>query len=721
MAHRTESHRTTSLEKRPALIQRSEIIPLFNPDDPKRPFIMVRVRIEKGMLYIQSQERRLSLISKGARLKAEYDLKVIWVNDMLDDESGGMRNCFVVMAPEKSYILQAESHRAKIEWIQTTAIAISQALRFRGSYRPSAWKRLDDLQRWLGTREVDYTFQNGSERYKGAVYTGKWTAAMPHTCGTMKWPNGDVYKGEFDYGKFQGTGTMVWASDKQYRSYVGSWQGGAIEGHGEMTYVNRDMYTGWWHSGKRHGHGRMEYKGTHSVYIGAWKDDLRCGYGVFEDGQRHEKYIGMWSNDKYNGPGILITSQQTLYTCNFENGSMKSLNELASIPHDLKWDPLFQCSVIWLERQATFRTPPGGPAGTATPQERLHKLLQHTHSCPLLDDEPFESDEEDFEEGEEGDMTTSPVLERVCEKCHSYMGMEEECVSCKVQSWKATTHPIGMLIDYLTKCFVETYNGLGTHKYLLPYATAELNSLVFRLHETIRKYCPEVVTCDDSAHMSPARRISLLAPMPRHKLVRRAVSNNIAGKGEGGQLDPSWLYPVLLPHLYPTLFLMYRENHADEDRKLDSILDRFGTKTEEELARLFDIHSEYELWTTLREKSSGGFGSVFADAVVCFQKIGACATPIEKLLCVRTVCEEIAKVKEKFSGGGKDDVNPTTPPGMLAFVVIKARVHYLESERSYIHDFTGKTFLTSKYSYLLTLLQNCFDLMKSISIHSVSG
>lgn len=54
------------------------------------------------------------------------------------------------------------------------------------------------------------------------------------------------------------------------------------------------------------------------------------------------------------------------------------------------------------------------------------------------------------------------------------------------QSWKATTHPIGMLIDYLTKCFVETYNGLGTHKYLLPYATAELNSLVFRLHETIR-------------------------------------------------------------------------------------------------------------------------------------------------------------------------------------------------------------------------------------------
>ncbi|KAL5489432.1 hypothetical protein EMCRGX_G018524 [Ephydatia muelleri] len=518
---------------------------------------------------------------------------------------------------------------------------------------------------------------------------------MPHTCGTMKWPNGDVYKGEFEYGKFQGTGTMMWASDKQYQSYVGSWQGGMIEGHGEMMYVNRDIYTGWWHLGKRHGHGRMEYKGTQSVYIGAWKDDLRCGYGVFEDGKRHEKYIGMWSSDKYNGPGILITSQQTLYTCNFENGSMKSLNELASIPHDLKWDPLFQCSVIWLERQATFRTPPGGPLGVAPqgdgPQERLHQLLQRTSSCPLLD-EDCESGEEVFDEE---DIPTSPKLGRVCEKCHSYVGMEEEeCVSCKVQSWKATTHPIGMLIDYLTKCFVETYDGLGTNKYLLPYAIAELNSLVFRLHETIRKYCPEVVACDDFAHTSPARRISMLAPMPRHKLVRRAKSNNIASRGR---------------------------NHAEGDRKLDGIVERLGTKTEEELARLFGIHSEYELWTSLREKSSGGFGSVFAEAVECFQKIRTCATPIEKLLCVRTVCEEIAKVKERFSAREKDDEDPTTPPGMLAFVILKSKVHYLESEMSYVRDFTGKTFLSSKYSYLLTLLQNCFDLMKSISFHSVSG
>lgn len=81
----------------------------------------------------------------------------------------------------------------------------------------------------------------------------------------------------------------------------------------------------------------------------------------------------------------------------------------------------------------------------------------------------------------------------------------------------------------------------------------------------------------------------MLASMPRHKLVRRAISNNIASRGEG-QVDPSWLYPVLLPRLYPTLFIMYRENHAEGDRKLDGIVERLGTKTEEELARLFGIH-----------------------------------------------------------------------------------------------------------------------------------
>ena len=105
-----------------------------------------------------------------------------------------------------------------------------------------------------------------------------------------------------------------------------------------------------------------------------------------------------------------------------------------------------------------------------------------------------------------------------------------------------------------------------------------------------RKYCPEVVACDDTSHTAPSRRISLLAPSNKHKVVRRAVSNDVKEGGGQLQVDPSWLYPVLLPHLFPTLFGMYRVSHADEDRKLDGIVERLGTKTEEELTRLLHIH-----------------------------------------------------------------------------------------------------------------------------------
>ena len=43
----------------------------------------------------------------------------------------------------------------------------------------SSWNNLDDLQKWLMIREVEYTFQS-HERYKGATYHGKWNAGMPH-------------------------------------------------------------------------------------------------------------------------------------------------------------------------------------------------------------------------------------------------------------------------------------------------------------------------------------------------------------------------------------------------------------------------------------------------------------------------------------------------------------------------------------------------------------
>jgi len=43
----------------------------------------------------------------------------------------------------------------------------------------SSWTNLEDLQKWLTVREVQYQYHS-VEAYKGAVYMGKWHLGRPH-------------------------------------------------------------------------------------------------------------------------------------------------------------------------------------------------------------------------------------------------------------------------------------------------------------------------------------------------------------------------------------------------------------------------------------------------------------------------------------------------------------------------------------------------------------
>lgn len=78
-------------------------------------------------------------------------------------------------------------------------------------------------------------------------------------------------------------GTMMWLNHPVHRQYTGNWQGGLIEGHGEMLFSDHSTYVGWWQNGMRHRHGRMEYRHNSGVYIGGWKLDKRSGYGVLDN------------------------------------------------------------------------------------------------------------------------------------------------------------------------------------------------------------------------------------------------------------------------------------------------------------------------------------------------------------------------------------------------------------------------------------------------------
>jgi hypothetical protein len=159
--------------------------------------------------------------------------------------------------------------------------------------------------------------------------------------GTMKWPNGDTYVGEFKDGKPHGQGTYTWPNGN---TYVGNFKDGLMDGRGtlitwthvdkiygisyrkgnkqEGTFVNGKMvrvrtvpvifrtwpdgrkYTGEY-MGKNppqpHGQGQMEYPTGH-IYEGGFKKGNPNGHGTMNYGN-WETYEGQWVDGEKNGKG----------------------------------------------------------------------------------------------------------------------------------------------------------------------------------------------------------------------------------------------------------------------------------------------------------------------------------------------------------------------------------------------------------------------------------
>ena len=54
-------------------------------------------------------------------------------------------------------------------------------------------------------------------------------------------------------------------------------------------------------------------------------------------------------------------------------------------------------------------------------------------------------------------------------------------------------------------------------------------------------------------------------------------------------MDPSWLYPILLPSIFPTLFAIYKEHHAEEDDKLKTQMETLNELADKELCSLLGL------------------------------------------------------------------------------------------------------------------------------------
>ena len=71
-----------------------------------------------------------------------------------------------------------------------------------------------------------------------------------------------------------------------------------------MKFFNGDKYRGEWRDNKPHGLGIM-YFFNGDKYQGDWRDKKRHGWGIFTFANRN-MYVGAWKDDTYHGPGTYI-------------------------------------------------------------------------------------------------------------------------------------------------------------------------------------------------------------------------------------------------------------------------------------------------------------------------------------------------------------------------------------------------------------------------------
>ena len=121
--------------------------------------------------------------------------------------------------------------------------------------------------------------------------------------GKLTWANGNSYEGEYDENKQpHGKGTMNFPGGEIYE---GEFKDGKANGQGKMKFKTGNTYSGGWKDNKRCGHGRYDWNSDDEV-----KDITTYEYGAqANDGVKSKQskkgnwYLGDWKDDKPAGHG----------------------------------------------------------------------------------------------------------------------------------------------------------------------------------------------------------------------------------------------------------------------------------------------------------------------------------------------------------------------------------------------------------------------------------
>ena len=137
--------------------------------------------------------------------------------------------------------------------------------------------------------------------------------------------NGDSFTGAFDAEKNkQGPGVYVWMKPGEEEGttvekarYDGNFKDNMKQGFGTMTFPNGDVYSGEWFENKIQGEGSYTYKKTDDVYSGTWVDGKKQGKGRYEFAKDRSLLVGNWE------AGQIITGKWELKGAAVYDGEFK--------------------------------------------------------------------------------------------------------------------------------------------------------------------------------------------------------------------------------------------------------------------------------------------------------------------------------------------------------------------------------------------------------------
>uniref|UniRef100_A0A7N9D0T8 Alsin Rho guanine nucleotide exchange factor ALS2 n=1 Tax=Macaca fascicularis TaxID=9541 RepID=A0A7N9D0T8_MACFA len=695
-----------------------------------------------------------------------FPLATLWA-EPLSEEAGGV-NGLKITTPEEQFTLISSTPQEKTKWLRAISQAVDQAL--RGMSDLPAYGSGSSVQRQEPpiSRSAKYTFYK-DPRLKDATYDGRWLSGKPHGRGVLKWPDGKMYSGMFrngledGYGEYRIPNKAINKEDH----YVGHWKEGKMCGQGVYSYASGEVFEGCFQDNMRHGHGLLRSgkltSSSPSMFIGQWVTDKKAGYGVFDDITRGEKYMGMWQDDVCQGNGVVVTQFGLYYEGNFHLNKMMGNGVLLS-EDDTIYEGEF--SDDWtLSGKGTLTMPNGDYIeGYFSGEWGSGIKITGTYFKPSL----YESDKDRPKVFRKLGNLAVPADEKwkaVFDECWRQLGCEgpgqgevwkawdniavalttsrrqhrdspeilsrsqtqtleslefipqhvgafsvekyDDIRKYLIKACDTPLHPLGRLVETLVAVYRMTYVGVGANRRLLQEAVKEIKSYLKRIFQLVRFLFPELP--------EEGSTIPLSAPLPtERKSFCTGKSDSRSESPEPGYVVTSsgLLLPVLLPRLYPPLFMLYAlDNDREEDIYWECVL---RLNKQPDIALLGFLGVQRKFWpatlSILGESKKvlpTTKDACFASAVECLQQISTTFTPSDKLKVIQQTFEEIsqsvlASLQEDFLWS-MDDLFP-----VFLYVVLRARIRNLGSEVHLIEDLMDPYLQHGEQGIMFTTLKACY-------------